>query len=383
VRKVLVTLGVLVGLVAVVLLAAGWYFSSLAVAVDHRAYYDLPVLAHDEQTVTLAYRRDATFPGTYDIVWDGGRAVLGDVVEVEPAQGGEGGSVTRTLRQVSEGDLADAEVVAWGYKVVTGDPKTALGLEFTDVTYPSPVGDMPAWLVPAADADPATPWVVAVHGINGSREDFLRMLPVLHQAGYPVLVLSYRNDVDAPPSPDGVHHLGDTEWEDVDAAMAWALGQGAESFVLMGQSMGGAVVLQAWDRSTQQDRVDGLVLDGPVVDWHDVFAFQAEQRGVPPLLVPPLLWVAERMLALRIGFDVDRFDWVARADDLDAPTLILHGPDDEYVPWGPSAALADARPDAVTLVQVDEAGHTRTFNTDPQAWTQAVTGFLAEVSGQG
>jgi dienelactone hydrolase len=378
VRKLLVAVAAAVGVVALLLVAGGWYFSSVALTVDHATYYELPVLAADDADVTLRYEREVTFPGVYDIPWDGGRAVLGNVLEVAPPDGDDAGSVRRALVRVSEGDLADAAEVAWGYQVYTGDPKTALGLEFTEVTYPSPVGDMPAWLVPAADPDPTTPWVVAVHGINGSRQDFLRMLPALHEAGYPVLVLAYRNDREAPPAPDGLHHLGDTEWEDVDAALGWARDQGAGSFVLMGQSMGGAIVLQAADRSEHADSVTGLVLDSPVIDWHDVFFSQGLDRGVPPMLGPALLWVTEQILRIRIGFDIARFDWLARADDLDVPALIVHGPDDDYVPWGPATELATARPDAVTLVPFDQAGHTRNFNSDPQRWTDAVTGFFTE-----
>jgi len=175
VRKLLVAVAAAVGVVALLLVAGGWYFSSVALTVDHATYYELPVLAADDADVTLRYEREVTFPGVYDIPWDGGRAVLGNVLEVAPPDGDDAGSVRRALVRVSEGDLADAAEVAWGYQVYTGDPKTALGLEFTEVTYPSPVGDMPAWLVPAADPDPTTPWVVAVHGINGSRQDFLRM----------------------------------------------------------------------------------------------------------------------------------------------------------------------------------------------------------------
>ena len=49
------------------------------------------------------------------------------------------------------------------------------------------------------------------------------------------------------------------------------------------------------------------------------------------------------------------------------------------MPFGPSAALARARPDLVTYIPVAGAGHTQAWNVDLAAYTAALSTFLARV----
>jgi fermentation-respiration switch protein FrsA (DUF1100 family) len=76
------------------------------------------------------------------------------------------------------------------------------------------------------------------------------------------------------------------------------------------------------------------------------------------------------------ALDLGRMDWVARADEITVPVLIIHSEDDEFVPVGPSRLLAQARPDLVTMTPVRGARHTAEWNLDPQGWDAAVARFL-------
>ena len=62
-----------------------------------------------------------------------------------------------------------------------------------------------------------------MHGINGTPQVGLRLVPTLRRAGLPTLLITYREDLGAPPSPDGFHHMGLTEWRDLKAAARYAL----------------------------------------------------------------------------------------------------------------------------------------------------------------
>src|SRR5690606_10451189 len=117
-------------------------------------------------------------------------------------------------------------------------------------------------------------WVINVHGRGASRSEALRAVGPLRDAGYHSLLVSYRNDGEAPRSPEYRYALGDREWVDVDAAMAFAIARGAQEIVLMGWSMGGAIVLQALTRSPRSAYVTGVILESPVVDWITTLDFQ-------------------------------------------------------------------------------------------------------------
>ena len=130
------------------------------------------------------------------------------------------GPVTSMNRRRLVRPLLDGPVPPAGTAAVldTGpyDPDpSARGLAFAHVEVTTPVGQCPAWHVPAA----GDTWVILVHGRGGSRREALRILPALHRAGHPALAITYRNDEEAPASPDGRYHLGDTEWHDLEAAV--------------------------------------------------------------------------------------------------------------------------------------------------------------------
>src|SRR5690606_30213172 len=135
-------------------------------------------------------------------------------------------------------------------------PRETIGLPFADVEIDGELGPMPAWRVDSPRA--GSTWAIFVHGINGTREAALRVLPALRRAGLTTLAITYRNDEGAPRAPDGKHHLGMTEWRDVEAAARYAVERGARRLVVIGYSMGGAIVTQFAQRSGLADRVAGL-----------------------------------------------------------------------------------------------------------------------------
>jgi hypothetical protein len=204
---------------------------------------------------------------------------------------------------------------------------------------------------------------------------------VYHEQGFTCLLASYRNDGDAPESADRRYGLGGTEWHDIDAAIRYARDNGARSIVLMGWSMGGAVVLQTVTRSTSAELIRGIVLDSPVIDWVDTLEYQAGLLRLPSPITQGALRLIEAtwsspITGLGAPIDLSSMNFVARASDLDLPTLILHSDDDGFVPSTASRALAEARTDIVTLVSFATALHTKLWNYDEERWKTSISAWL-------
>lgn len=331
----------------------------------------------DAGLVVLDSTADSRLPGEYSFWFsrESGHARFGEIVESTPT------TVTRRILGVDSGDLTAARrgrLTGWFY-LTPAD----LGVPFEDVEIATPLGDAPAWLIPAADSS-STHWAIHVHGRAVRRPETLRAVPTFREAGFTSLVVSYRNDNEAPRSDDFRYALGDREWLDVDAAMRYAVTRGATQIVLVGWSMGGATVLQALTRSAVGDRVTGVVLESPVVDWIAALDFQVRVRRLPVFVRSFVILLFKSrwgriFTGLAEPLDIDRLDFVTRAKELDRPVLILHSDDDGFVPSTASRALAIARPDIVSYEAFEVARHTKLWNYDRVRWEGAIRDWLARL----
>lgn len=325
------------------------------------------------QTITLGRTPDTMLPGRYGLFTTG----TADYLKIGSVLAETDTTVKRKLlTQVGlQAELgAEAAFSGWYYQ-----RPEELHLPFRDVQVPSALGPCPAWEFPAeGDADT---WVIQIHGRGTTRAECLRAVPLFHARGITSLLVSYRNDGEAPRSRTGTYALGATEWRDIDAAIAWARRRGATRIILMGWSMGGAIALQAALGSAHREMIAGVVLDSPVVDWRIVLSYQARLLGLPsPVADLTIGALRADWASVATGggpaIPFDRLDVVARAGELRHPLLILHSDDDGFVPSDASHQLADARPDLVELQVFDTARHTKLWNYDQDRWTLAIEDWL-------
>nr|WP_256725715.1 alpha/beta fold hydrolase [Streptomyces sp. IMTB 2501] len=236
---------------------------------------------HGTAAGQIALTRDLASlrPGTYGLAGDGSHAVVGPVLE---AAQHAADTVVRRLERVTHGALAAGDAVWLTPNLHVGNPGTALGLDHADIDVPGELGELPAWFVPGA----RDTWVIAVHGLGTTREQVMNLMAPLHARRVPVLALAYRGDLGAPRPPDGLNHLGETEWRDLDAAIRYAVRHGARRVVLLGWSTGATMALRAAERSPVRERIAGLVLDSPVLSWEATLRALARARHTPQPLLP-------------------------------------------------------------------------------------------------
>ncbi|GAA4509014.1 alpha/beta hydrolase family protein [Nonomuraea ferruginea] len=366
-RRAWIAAGVALAVLVAGLGYSAWFGSDQAIKVRRWGAGDVMVLASGDRTVTLADTPATRKPGTYWLEWSGAGTMLGEVT----SRGG--GKVTRA---VLDGAVPSIGTSGSLNVAPPGDPEVAWGLDYSEITVPTELGPAPAWHVPGD----GTTWFVAVHGQNARRKAVQKVLPVVHRLGMPFLAITYRNDEGAPASPDGLIHLGDTEWRDLEAAVRTARGLGARRVVLYGTSMGGVVAGQFLARSPLADLVSAVIMDAPPYDLERVSEWNAARFGMPAFAG----WFSSRVVEWRIGVDQDALHLIRHPPAVRPPLLLIHTDDDTEVPVGSSRELAAAGPRLGWDIRYEEfpgGDHTEAWNVDRPRYDRLVRDFLTAHAG--
>ena len=329
-------------------------------------------VAGSAATIELAITDDAgsvDVDGLWGLRWEDGYGQVGGIVERGD------GTVTRAFLP-TRGDAPEAgEPVQLDFRAWESPPTSQ---PVQGVRVRGDLGAFPAWFVPGDGG--ATTWAIVVHGNGMTRLDGARVLPVFEDAGIPSLTISYRNDPGAPEDPSGLLRYGLTEWQDLEAAVTYARGEGAERIVLYGASMGGGIVMAFLARSGLTDLVSAVVLDAPMLDFSSTVDDNATRETLPVIGVPlptsltaTAKWIADRR------FDVgwEELDYLEDTGVYgELPFLVFHGAEDTTVPIATTRRFARLEPETVTLVECPQADHLECWNVDPEGYGLTLGAFL-------
>lgn len=356
----------------------GWYFSgvihsqALEVRSDFEISRELVITPEPGRRVRARGPEWALFTlaegSTYGLSWEGGYGQVVGPAEVD------GDAVVRRLAMLEGDRPTRPRAAALLRTAFPDDPESALDAPVREVLVRSGENRFPAWFAPRRGA---STWAILVHGQGGSRTEMLRMMRTTRAALLPSLAITYRNDEGLARDPSNRYQLGLTEWEELDAAVKFAQRRGAEQVVLVGASMGGAIVA-SYLREVPDAPVAGVVLDSPMLDFGEAVSFGASQRTMPVIgQVPgPVTWAAKRFSSWRHDTDWERLDYLEDSSWLDVPALVFHGEADSLVPVEQSERLAEQHPDAVELVSLPDAEHVESWNVDPGGYDAALRDFV-------
>jgi fermentation-respiration switch protein FrsA (DUF1100 family) len=376
-------------------IGGGWYFSdelnrqALSAAAKHSELvgrvYPIGVLAVDDSAgagpaiITLRVPADTDellAPGVWGLeAADGG---FGQISTIEKLGNG---TISRIYRQLDGPSITAGKNVRLVHQAFPANPAAALGIPYREVAYAGPLGVYPAWFIDGTSSD----WAILVHGNSLERADMLRSIAPIHRAGLPVLVITYRNDPNAPQDPSGRLGYGLTEWQDLEAAARFALAHGAHRLVLDGVSMGGGIVMSFLYRSSLATSVAAVVLDSPMLDFSSAVDHGVSNTSLPVIGLPvpgSLVAVAKWMAAWRYGIDWGKLNYLAGDSRLRSPILLFQGTADATVPPSTSSKLATDRPDLVTYVVTPGAGHVDSWNVDPARYERYLQTFVATYTAQ-
>ena len=192
-----------------------------------------------------------------------------------------------------------------------------------------------AWFVPAPGAAPA-PAVVVMHGWGVNASFMLPVAPPLHAAGFAVLLIDARchgdsDDEDFTSLPRFA--------EDIETGLDWLKQQpGVDSarLAVMGHSVGAGAALLCAARRTDVRAVVSLSAFAHPREM--MLRFMAEAH-IP---YPVLGWYVLRHVQRVIGARFDDFAPLTSMRRIGCPVLLVHGTDDEVVPFEDARRLQAA-----------------------------------------
>lgn len=332
------------------------------------------VYSISSRSVTLAADSRTTHAGEFGLWLDekNAHARVGRVVSVDQAAG----TVEREILRIT-GDARGATLGRWTGHVFAGPQD--IDPSFRDVDIAVEWGVAPAWLF-TSPRPHGNIWSIHIHGIRTTRVTALRTVPAALAAGHTVLVPSFRGDGDGPPTARGVSTLGQTEWRDVEAALAYAVDQGATSIVLVGWSMGATITLLLAERSSYRELISQMVLVGPATDWRCLigngvtrarlprFAGRLAENALQGRVVSRLVGVPEPLI-------LDQLEWGA-SRSISVPCLVIHSDGDTDVPFDLTQRFKEANPTTVDVVEFPSALHAWEYNLDAARFERAMTEWL-------
>ncbi len=373
-RRLLISVIAVVAVLLIVDLAVAWYYSDVLAdeglrITDDEIDYDLTASLAGDGLVRLEgdpAKDRLDRPGAWGLAWEGGLANIGNVVE-------EGdGFVTRRM-SIVEGRLRRPSPAKMSRDIFPSDPFKAFGAMYREVEYPTPLGPNTAWQFVGRDDT----WVIYVHGLGAAPKDGMSALPVIQDLNLPALFINYRNDEGQPRDPSGLHQHGLTEWRDLHAAVEYVMArQDVRDVVLIGHSMGGGIIMKFLYESPLANRVAGVVMDAPMLDFNFPVDKGGRDRNLPSFVVSSVKW----MTTARFGVDWEAMDYLQDAGKLNAPVMLFHGDADKRIPIESSAELARLRPDLVTFSSYPQAGHVESWNVDSRRYEGELREFLERVA---
>jgi alpha-beta hydrolase superfamily lysophospholipase len=247
----------------------------------------------------------------------------------------------------------------------TTDPERLYQWAFEPVRFPATDGTrVTGWWIPAAGG-PSARTVLLCPGATGGMAGALRLVarhpgepgqpdqPGLRDDGYNVLAIDFRGHGD---SGGQLVSYGDLERRDVLGAVRWLQATHpteARRILGLGVSTGAAALLAAAaDPSPFGQSIDAVAVYAPYDRLDHLVRTTVDAVPVAPpygpiSLPPPLGWLIEHvglpMAGLQVGADLPAFAPVDAAAELwPRPLLVLHGMNDEVIPFRAGQAVYNA-----------------------------------------
>jgi len=217
------------------------------------------------------------------------------------------------------------------------------------------------------------------HGIGWNWMSMARYMEIFRSRGWTIVALDSRGHGGSGGGPPS---YGIREKEDLKAVADWAAPRFGHSrgMIAFGESMGASTVLQY---APLDPRLDAVAADCAYSSALDEMRHRLARGLVPPGLRGLVVRAADAICRRLHGFSLADADSTRAILETGVPIMLIHGLEDDYVPWRMSVIMAETRrralPDAATeLLLVPGAAHGGSLKADPARYESELYSFIEE-----
>ncbi|WP_053362779.1 alpha/beta fold hydrolase [Bacillus sp. FJAT-27251] len=215
-------------------------------------------------------------------------------------------------------------------------------------------------------------WAVVVHGYTSNAESMTRYIRNFHEKGYHVVAPDLRSHGDSEGDYIGMG------WHDRKDLLLWIeqiIERDPEAeIVLFGISMGGATVMMASGEKELPANVKVIVEDCGYSSVSEVFVYQLDDLfGLPEF---PVMNAANTVTRFRAGYDLYEANAVKQVAKSDTPMLFIHGEADTFVPFEMLDEVYNAANVEKEKLIIPEANHGDAEKVDPVTYWNTLWGFV-------
>ncbi len=225
------------------------------------------------------------------------------------------------------------------------------------------------WWMPAnSKCEKGSPTIIMVHGWNRNLERYVPYIKRLQGKGYNLFAFDSRNH--GSSDKDGYSSMLKFA-EDIFAAINFSVKQPCvdkNKTSVIGLSIGGAATIYA---SAQDKRIKKAIAIGAFAHPYDLMFAEFRKRKVPSFLTKWFL----NYVQFRISTSFNEIAPVNNIKNSKAEILLIHGTDDNVVPYEDAVKLKNAAGNAkVKLLTLNGSGHSD-CHEHPEFW-ENVESFL-------
>ena len=224
------------------------------------------------------------------------------------------------------------------------------------------------WYIPATQRTDKL--IVLIHGRDSNRRKVLKYAPFLHDAGYNIFLMDFRN---SGFSYSAACSFGYYESQELLTALKHLETKYSFNHIgILGLSMGAATTVLA---AEQNQAIKTIILDSPYISFREIIKERAQKEYpyIPKFYVDLVLTYT----GFRLGFDVNEVDpGRILYQNKQLPVLIIHGALDEAVSQKNGRELYTLAASPKEAWFIKDVDHVDAFLKYPEQYKQKTLGFL-------